>query len=403
MDPSIFDPNNPVPEVSPYDTWGDACQSSAGERGLATVLPPKRLRAESVVGDGGGKDSGGLRIESNIQRRQPEDEDHQLEIQQIDGSVVRLNPEMPVVERVPRQVKFHELPQDAGVKPVSHGEGKEWGRTRRHSVKWIVGTGLGVAGVVVGAMMMLPHVNQANAARPQAEAGLVVDQAEIIHGTEALNDMLERQPEAEQVYRKFVTAPIIDEVIDVVRDAEEVEPLMRNSPRLVIRKDWLPPESTVWNVYEEGDLIFGILEGPLPDFSNFCAYFSLADGELHLDWKASRGYGSARFSELANGEGDTSEIRAWISPSGFYTSVFPESDYQSYQLISPDGQTSVWCYVRRGANPEYELARLFQGGEILKSALEKTKVTVRLARGPEGALPNQWMVGELLCKEWITP
>ena len=30
-------------------------------------------------------------------------------------------------------------------------------------------------------------------------------------------------------------------------------------------------------------------------------------------------------------------------------------------------------------------------------------MTLRLSRGPDGAMPNQWLLVELLHKEWIAP
>jgi len=122
---------------------------------------------------------------------------------------------------------------------------------------------------------------------------------------------------------------------------------------------------------------------------------------LHLDWKATTGYGTATFGELARNQGDAKEIRARIQSSRFYTAIYPEAEYQSYQLVSPDASEAVWGYTRRGEAADSLLGKLFWSGEILDNSVEQKKVTVRLERGPAGSLPNQWQIAEMLHNEWL--
>jgi hypothetical protein len=122
-----------------------------------------------------------------------------------------------------------------------------------------------------------------------------------------------------------------------------------------------------------------------------------------MDWKATTGYGTATFGELAQGAGDGSEIRGTISPDSFHTAAWPESDYQSYQLLAPSGRTSLWCYAKRTDAVGIELGGYFASGEVLIESPDKKKVTVRLARGPDDSLPNQWLIEEMLHIDWINP
>jgi hypothetical protein len=122
-----------------------------------------------------------------------------------------------------------------------------------------------------------------------------------------------------------------------------------------------------------------------------------------LDWKASTGYGSADFAALAAGTGSASEIRGWLKQTDYYTSVFPEAEFQSYRFSSPDQNTSIWAYSRRDSDSHREIDMHFKGGNIIAGSDEAKKFTLRLERGSEGAAPNQWAVAELLHKEWIEP
>lgn|GEM_PF-2003902 len=405
MKPSLIDPHNHAPEDTPDDVWSDHDGWDPARLASVAVLPPIKTNTASSSLAPTGKHAEGLRIGSESPRRPADDSDSQLEVQEIAGNVVRLEPEVSAVARVPRQITSQELPRGNSLQRPPHGEGKEWGRARNQSVHWILGTSLGVAAVVIVALMFLPLINQSNAARLRpGQVGLVLAQEENIESLESLNDLLTRQPEAEQIFRNYASAAVADDVLPFVLHAQAVEPHIRKNHRsMVVSKEWLPPEDTTWNVIDNDGHPFGLLVGNLPNFSKFSAYLVLSDNHLHLDWKATTGYGTATFEDLANNHGDPTEIRGKILPSGFFTATFPEAEFQSYQLVSPDDSKAIWCYMRRGNPAEGVLGKLFLAGEILQSTPEPQKVTLRLEPGPAGALPNQWLITEMLHKDWLTP
>lgn len=412
MNSKLADPNNHVPDVAPDDAWGDVEGCLTGPIVLeeiveptpttlpAAVLPPKRPKEISAQGTPGDE---GLRIDSNVQRRMPDEPEVRLEVQEIDGSVVRLDPEVPTAPRMPRQLTFHEKPPENPEARERQGEGREWGKASRFSIRWIAAISITVAGVVIASLVMLPKINQANAER-RDEMELVVETDDNVEEIVAIQDMLARQPEATQMFRKFATASLVDDILPLLRDRRTVEPLVRGKEWApVAPSEWAPSSGLNWFVFDEKGQAFGILEGSLPDFSTFSAYLALKDGQLHLDWKATTGYSTAGFDEMAKGTGNTEEVRAHASPSGFYTDVFPEQEYQSYQLFSPDGEQAIWAYTQRGSQVDADLGRVLSKGAILEEAQGKKKVTLKLARSPSGGLPNQWLVEEMLHKDWITP
>jgi hypothetical protein len=397
MNPGLSDPHNHVPEVSPDDAWDDGECFRAG----ATVLPPKRSRSEES--DRQSADDG-LRIESNIRRVRPDDEGGGLQIQEIDGSVVRLDPDaMETPERVPRQVSFHERPAAAGIDPAVRNE-STWGVGKNQSLRWIVGTSLGVATVIVIALVLLPSINKSNAARPDQGIGLVIDPKENVREFDALNAMVARQPEAEKLFGSYANAMIAGDVLPLVHAAKDVEPLIRASHRLLdVPRGWRPTAGLSWVTAGEGLKLYGILEGSMPDFSRFRAYMVVSGDALLIDWKATTAYSTATFDELLAGTGNPSEIRALIAPNGYYSAAFPETEYRSFQLASSDGGEAVWCYTRRGDPADGQIAAIFREGDILEVSSEPTRVTLRLERGPEGAAPNQWLIAEMLHKDWLMP
>lgn len=403
MDPIRFDPRNHVPAVAPGDCWDDGHGFDVAVGVVVARLPRKKAR--SVERPGADRDGAGLRIRPQDRSRVAEDEVNFLEVREIDGNVTRLDPEAPLVPRAPRQVVFQEAPAGNSLTPLPRDVSKDWGRAGKFPKRWIFGTGLGVAMVVIGAMMALPLINQSNAAHPLPGAGaLVVEGAEDPKSMEPVKDLLARQAEAQRIFRTVVSAPTVAEVLPWVSEAAAVEPLIRAGHRpLAVPKGWPEPSTTRWSVLDNDGHPFGLLAGNLPDFSKFSAYWVMAENRLQLDWKATTGYGTASFDELARQRGNPAEIRGKLLPGRYFTAVFPEAEFQCYQLTAPDDSQAIWCYVRRDDPLEAVLGEFCLGGEILDSAPTQQKITVRLEQGPAGSQPNQWMLAEVLHKEWISP
>jgi hypothetical protein len=170
---------------------------------------------------------------------------------------------------------------------------------------------------------------------------------------------------------------------------------------LGIDPGWVPAETAVWTVVERDDLSYGVLDGNLPDFSRFLAYFKREGDRLKMDWKASTGYGTAALAELNAGKGDGSEIRAWISQADFYTYSLPEGGFRSFRLMSPDGDSNLWVYTQVGTELDGRLIALFAPSQITGEVQSEVQVCLGLKPGPAEALPSQWMIADLTRLDWL--
>ena len=408
MNPLLIDPNNHAPEVTPDDGWDDAEGFVRDHTGEATVLPPRRTLSErtgSTPTASAENNLSGLRIESNIARKDAQDGIPRLEVQEISGNVIRLEQTEPAPPKVPRHVVFHEKAPDERQDGKLQGEGREWGRSQKQSIRWVLGTGIGVTLLVILSLVMLPLINKSNAARPATdEQSLKVVNEEAIQGMDALNLMVAKQPEAEQIFRAYLKATVSDEILPLIRKADAMrETVRKNWHPVTIPDNWTPPQDTTWKVFKTDGYPCGQLEGTLPDFSKFSAYFMMEGNRLELDWKATTAFGTATFAELSTNQAAADEIRGLILPADFYTTTWPEEVYQSYRLCSPSDETAIWCYARRSDVVANQIAGHFQRGDILQEDHSDKRITVRLGRGPESATPNQWLIEEMLHIEWITP
>jgi hypothetical protein len=403
MNSGFIDPNNHVPDVSADDGWDNAEGYSPENTARATtVLPPRRTVADRAPESAAPAETG-LRIDTTPLRTEPVETATRLEVQEINAGVIRLEQEVPAPPKVARQVTFHERPVAEKDGSRQHGEGKEWGVSRLHGHRWLIGSGVAVLVIVVGSMLLLPSINAPNKPREQqVHSPLLTEEKD--ERLEAINRLLERQPEAIQLFRAYSQAAHPDEIIPLIRNGAAIrEILLKEWKPLNLSKQWAPSIESQWAVLDREGSAGGLLSGDLPDGKPFSAYVTQVDGRLLLDWKATTAYCSASFADLEKGTGDPSEIRGELSPTTYYSTSFPEAEYQSYRLVSPNGTDVIWCYVRRGSPEDSKVGSHFQSGAILKETPSPRKITLRLERGPEGALPNQWAVAEMLHIDWATP
>lgn len=397
MNPTLSDPNNHVPEVSPDDSWGDPEERASELASGQTVLPARRV--SSVPAD---TKEVGLHISPTLSRSEPADPSQELEVLEIKSEVVRLDIAEEAPPKVERHFTFHEKPAQEKPKSLGINIKRIGGQLRS---RWMLGMAVTVTVLVISSLMILPAINAPNAPRQNSGQRLLsVVNEKKIKGAEALTRLLSQQPEALQLYRSYVQAASVDEVIPLVKDGRNLMEALRNSWKpSEFPKSWIPAADSSWSVLEIEETPCAIMEGDLPDKSRFKAYFSTQGGHLLLDWKATVGYGTASFTELEEGAGDGSEIRGVLSKAEFYSTTWPETDYQSYRLIAPDRQAMIWCYSRRGESTEAILAPLFDRGAIIGEAQSTRIITLRLAHGPQDSRPNQWLIAEMLHIDWLSP
>ncbi len=344
----------------------------------------------------------GLRIDGTSRPKPTKKESQRLKITEISPTVVRLKADAPP-PRVERIVAFHEFTAPAAENHQNRGEGGEWGRKHSISLRWVLGMGATVVALVVLGMIALPYINAPNAVAPTASAasgGAVSENNPT--DIDAMANLLSQQPEAMSIYRSFLAAAHPDDILPIIRHSEAMEEVLRQrwKPAQVPR-DWQPSPDSGWLVKELAGHPCALLSGRLPDNTKFLAYFTAEYGPLLLDWKATTGYGTASFEDLAEGDGDGSEIRGEITSSDFYSQAFPEATYQAYRFTSPDRKDSIWCYAARDTPASAVLAREFQGGTILENTVDSVKVTLALEHGPAGTQPNQWLIRNLIRLDWV--
>lgn len=388
---------NSAPESSPEDGWGDVVPLVGDEVGSSTVLPARReVKDKSTV----------TVIERNLIESEmdglPSSIDEsvtKLEVREIVGDKIRqLRPQRPDVEKMPRK----DVPHAEAVIERWEIEGKEWSEKQSFSVKWAAGITVGVIALILISLALLPWINRRNVNPTNLALAEQAVEAELQARDAVMEALVVRQDEAMSIFRAFATAQVVDDVLPLLRNSKADEALVRSSGvKAAVPKGWMPPENSNWMIKTNKGKAYGVLSGVLPNYENYEAYFVLSENQLLLDWKASTAYSTASFQDMYKGAGDTSEIRGVLLPGVFYTSSYPESEYQCFQLMSPNGIDVIWCYTKLSSDLAVEVGRLFVGGGIIQQQVQPAKVILRLKRGTNESLGNQWLIEDFLNEDWI--
>ena len=287
------------------------------------------------------------------------------------------------------------------------GERNDWGgRKGKSSTRWMSYSGLGIVLLVVLAVFLVQRTSR----RSERESGRslfsqleTAEKEEGIEPDESPDDFLtDSRDQAIRIYADFVTARSISDFSEYIYLGEENIPVIEGCwiPSDT-SDDWYPEDQVIWEIHDADGVRYGLLEGVKENFTNFSAIFRNGESGLKLDWKATVRYCSASFEDLKSGKGDGSEIRVRISSSNFYTYALPEEKYQSYRLSSPDEQAVLWGYTESEGELGQTLRKLFELSQITGKVRDEVQVVISIDPGPEGSLPNQWIIKDMVRFSWL--
>jgi len=295
-----------------------------------------------------------------------------------------------------------------------HGEGQDWGKAHHHPMRWLVAAGASAAVLLVAALagQKLYLTTQKN---PRAVHLELVDEVmpEEVKGFE-IDGACEAS--ARSMVAAYAKARTPAEVLPLLREAARLTPrLTRDWQPWQAPADWQPAREAVWSVTAEGGRGHGTLRGRKPDFTPFQVCFIREGDALRIDWEATEGLGDTDFATLQKGRGTGGIIRAYVAPESFYSLTFPETEYHSYKVLAPDREQVVWGYAKAGSAAAVALLKVFEaaaqgdeanvGQPIAQRQVSGAEqaMSLRLSPAPEGAQKNQWLIGEMLHIDWVSP
>lgn len=213
-------------------------------------------------------------------------------------------------------------------------------------------------------------------------------------------------PEAEGLLRRYAAAKSPAEILPLVRKAAVVGPKLNAKWKPWGEGEMFASADKLETIVEyRTDWPSFMVRGKKSNLDPFEFHFVREAGVLKIDWEASEGMGDCSISDLKSGTPvDNAVVRAKVIPSNFYTPVFPESGFRSYQLSDSSRYEFVWAFAPIGS-PEAEFLSnaLNEDSSILRDEDSKVvPLTLKLS-GPKAAGVKIFLITGILQKGWVTP
>lgn len=404
MAPLDSDPHNHAPPVTADDEWADACGAGENQFAPRPVLPPRRVTqpAESAAERIRTTPEMGLHIDvARPVSRLPANGSPPT-IGAADDEVVKLEPiSSDTVFQAKQTIAAVPQPQVESSREL-YGEGREWGKQSKRSNRWVVTSAVGVVLLVVVALVF-QHLWLRDP-KPATIPIVAIPEDEPIPQVVGFELDGSSETEARELLATYAKATSVAAIIPLIRNGEALAArLQQDWQSWQAPPTWQTPAQATWSVSADGGRNHGLLKGSKPDFSRFRAYFIREEGGLKLDWEATQGSGDASFETLLKGQGTGGKVRVFAKLDHFVTEIFPEEAYHSFRLTAPDGEQVIWAYSSLGSPTDVALMQLFEPSYIRTQDKSELPITVRLEPGPAGCQKNQWLIGEMLHIDWVSP
>ncbi len=396
LDPASYD-----------DEWDDP-ELLAEEQTVGKIsLPPKREPPPTAASPVRNRNrvEMGIQITAKVRtgRRSQDTEDGgESEIVKLDCTPAD-QPFQPNHMIVPRREQDPE-PQPEPVAGKIKEENPEWGKRKKHSLRWLIASGIGVAAIVVLSLTTLElWIKDAPEDDPSAQQ-ITLDDPESLTEVEGFEIDGNSEWQSREILAAFAAAGSPGKILPFIRDRDAlVDAVNREWQPWGTAVKWDGPDSAAWRTANESGRGFGVLSGAKPDLTPFNAYFVREQGALKLDWEATTGACATPFNMLVAGRGSGGKTRAFVKIDAFFTTTFPESLYRSFKLLSPDLNHVIWAYTKLGSREDTAIMGFFPTGILLDSERGELPMTVILSPPAPDAQKNQWLITEMLHNDWVSP
>ncbi len=199
---------------------------------------------------------------------------------------------------------------------------------------------------------------------------------------------------AEPLARAFLTAETTDELLPLIRNPETAGPRIQSHfPDGKISAPGMAAFNTRLDVTREGAAL-SVLVRTDDMLEKRLAFFPTAEG-LKIDWESWAGWSDMPWREfLASKPEQASMFRVVLSPVEYYNFGFTDDrKWQSYRLVSPDGEHALYGYVERGSPLDLSLR--------LSPDKKQADLTLLLKFPPKQSSHNQVLITQMLAEGWV--
>jgi len=282
---------------------------------------------------------------------------------------------------------------------------------RRHGVLTLV-TGLVLLMAILGMVIFTTMENPGDSHNADADAregfpissnGLdlppLTTNPELASDSDPISDQRDNAQflsDAHPVAKAFLGATTVEELLEIVDRPDVVaERIKRDHPDGTIEPLGLGDYSRFSQVRHIGP--YGIVPLRTGDFHVRIMTFRVYPEELKVDWESWVGWSETTWDDfIAQRPTQASVFRANLEAVEYYNFNFSDDrKWQSYRLLSPDGEHSLYGYVERDSQAHIGLRSVLEQGF--------SQVMIELQYAENAATSDQVEITRLIAENWIDP
>lgn len=267
------------------------------------------------------------------------------------------------------------------------------GRRESRQMFWMLAGGGTLFVLVVAFVLKAMLGGSPSPAATHAAVDATTPAAEVIPASVHLSDA-DFLSAAEPLARAFLTAGKVDALLPLVRHPETTRPrILSYYPDGKIDAPGMASFNTRFDVTRQGAAL-SVLVRTDDMFEKQLSFFPTAEG-LKIDWESWVGWSDIPWEKfLAEKPQDAAMFRVVLSPVEYYNFGFTDDrKWQSYRLISPDGEHSIYGYVERGLPLDLSLR--------LSPDIKQANLTLLLKFPPNKNSHNQVLITQILAEGWV--
>jgi len=256
----------------------------------------------------------------------------------------------------------------------------------------LAGGGTLFALVVAGVLAIILGGNQP----PPVVQAPVTDEpppAEVVPASVQLSDA-DFLTAAEPLAKAFLTAKTADELLPLVLSPQTAGPrILSRFPDGKIEAPGMAAFNTRRDVTRQGAALL-VLVRTDDMLEKQLAFIPTAEG-LKIDWESWAGWSEMPWRDFLSAKPEQAAMfRVVLSPVEYYNFGFTDDrKWQSYRLVSPDGEHAIYGYVDRGSPLDLSLR--------LSPDQKRANLTLLLRFPPNASSQNQVIIAQLLAEGWV--
>lgn len=226
-------------------------------------------------------------------------------------------------------------------------------------------------------------------ATPFEEGFIPAQNAELVKLNKVETELFTSDPKNHAT--SFVYAKTVEERSGYVRDASNVGAYPEQA------RTAIPMRIKDYDVGNDGEGQYAQFLAEFSDGGERMIAVVPTDRGPKVDWDCYARFGTAAWPNILGGQVEKAEVRVIVRPSNYYNFAFSEEkEWLAYEVSSPDLQSCIFAYAKKGSDLATHLEKVFVSGDG-----KPMRLILELTKSAEGLPHRQFVLSGLIAQGWV--